>query len=54
MNLTFRAAQEAGFNHKSFPNLQNFISISEPEAASHFAVKELVIGKEGRPFLKVS
>lgn len=41
-NLTFRAIQQAGFNEVNFPCLNQIIAISEPEAASHFAVRQFI------------
>ncbi|KAH8685431.1 hypothetical protein BGZ60DRAFT_522721 [Tricladium varicosporioides] len=50
-NSTFRALTRAGFNQKSFPELQDVILISEPEAAAIHTARHLV-EKHGVDFLE--
>lgn len=52
-NSTFRAARNAGFNEKTFPNLRNIIMVTEPEAAAIYTARYLK-EKLGQEFLKVN
>ncbi|KAI9868488.1 MAG: hypothetical protein M1813_005932 [Trichoglossum hirsutum] len=40
-NSTLRAVKKAGFNEESFPNLQDIIMVSEPEAAAIYTARYL-------------
>jgi hypothetical protein len=39
MNSTYRALTKAGFNRESFPNLQDVMFITEPEAAALYTAR---------------
>jgi hypothetical protein len=51
-NSTIRAIRAAGFNETNFPNLQELIMVTEPEAAAVYTARALrkTLGSE---FLKV-
>ena len=51
-NATFRAIREAGFNKQSFPNLKEYIMVTEPEAAALYTARYLKEEKKER-FFKV-
>jgi hypothetical protein len=52
-NSTIRAIRAAGFNETNFPNLQELIMVTEPEAAAVYTAR--VLKKDlGGEFLKVS
>jgi hypothetical protein len=52
-NLNYKAIRDGGFNKSSFPQLQDVIVTTEPEAAASYTARYL---KEslGRQFLKVN
>jgi hypothetical protein len=39
MNSTYRALTKAGFNRENFPNLQDVMFITEPEAAALYTAR---------------
>lgn len=51
-NSTLRAIRTAGFNKKNFPNLQDIIMVTEPEAAAIYTARYLKIEMQ-KDFLKV-
>jgi hypothetical protein len=51
-NSTLRAIRKAGFNETAFPNLQELIMVSEPEAAAVYTARALQQSL-GSSFLKV-
>jgi hypothetical protein len=40
-NATIRAIRRAGFNEDNFPNLQEYIMVTEPEAAAAYTARTL-------------
>jgi hypothetical protein len=39
-NSTFRALTRAGFNRQTFPELRDFLLVSEPEAAAVYTARQ--------------
>jgi hypothetical protein len=52
-NATIRAIIKAGFNANNFPNLQEYILVTEPEAAAVYTARTLK-QELGGEFLRVS
>ncbi|KAH0556986.1 hypothetical protein GP486_005225 [Trichoglossum hirsutum] len=52
-NSTFRAVKNAGFNEETFPNLNDIVMVSEPEAAAIYTARYLKEDK-GKEFLRAS